>query len=137
MMQTRAQPFDPQKPQESERPAPVPAPARSTTIPELGIADVHADPGLAPALATSQPMPEGKPAESPKTPEERAQEFVPVEGGTETTSAGTMLITAYLVMWAILVGFLLLSWRRQRAMDRRIEELERTLTRSGGGSRTP
>jgi hypothetical protein len=133
-MQTRSQPFDPQKPHESDRAAPVPAPARSTTIPELGIADVHDDPGLAPALATSQPMPEGKPADSPKTPEQRAQEFVPVEGGTETTSAEAMLVTAYLVMWAILLGFLLLSWRRQRAMDARIDELERALTRSDGGS---
>jgi hypothetical protein len=131
LMQSQPQPFDPTQPHEPDlRPA---APARSTTIPELGIADVHEDPGLAPALATSQPMPTGKPAGQPTTPEQRSQEFVPVEGGTETTSAGAMLVTAYLLMWAILIGFLLLSWRRQRRMDARIAELESALAKADDG----
>lgn len=108
----------------------VPAPARSTAIPELGVADVHDDPGLGPALKTSQPMPTAQPAGQPGTPEERSQEFVPVEGGTETTSAGTMLVVAYLVMWAILLGFVLSSWRRQRRIETRIAELERALGQS-------
>jgi hypothetical protein len=94
------------------------------------VADVHDDPGLGPTLKTAQPMPEGQPAGQPGTPEQRSQEFVPVEGGTETTSAGTMLVVAYLVMWAILLGFVLSSWRRQRRIDTRIAELERALGQS-------
>ena len=61
------------------------------------------------------------------TPNDRSTEFVPVEGGTETTSAGTMLVIAYLFMWAILIGFVLLSWLKQKRLDRRVSELERAL----------
>jgi CcmD family protein len=54
-------------------------------------------------------------------------EFVPVEGGTETTSAETLLVAAYLVMWAVLLGFVLLSWRRQQSLEGRLGALERAL----------
>ena len=108
----------------------LPAPARSTAIPELGVADVHEDPAPGPTLKTPQPMPAAQPAQKPGTPEQRSQEFVPVEGGTETTSAETMLVVAYLVMWAILIGFVLSSWRRQRGIETRIADLERSLGRS-------
>ncbi|MDQ2645816.1 MAG: hypothetical protein M3020_18510 [Myxococcota bacterium] len=61
-----------------------------------------------------------------QTPEDRSTQFVPVEGG-ETTSAGTMLVVAYLLMWAILIGFVLTSWTRQKKLDARLSELERSL----------
>jgi hypothetical protein len=60
-------------------------------------------------------------------PEDRSTEFVPVQGGTETSSAGTLLAVAYLFMWAILIGFVLLSWRRQKKLDARLAEIERSL----------
>jgi CcmD family protein len=61
------------------------------------------------------------------TPEDRSTEFVPVQGGTETTSAGTMLALAYLFMWAVLISFVLLSWRRQKKLESRLSELEKNL----------
>jgi CcmD family protein len=64
-------------------------------------------------------------------PGSRATEFVPVEGGGETTSAASLLITAYVVMWALLLGFVFLSWRRQGRVEARISELERALSASG------
>ena len=39
-------------------------------------------------------------------PSSRSQEFAPVVGGGESTSAGLLLVVAYLVMWALLLGFL-------------------------------
>jgi len=65
-------------------------------------------------------------ADGTATPEDRSTQFVPVEGG-ETTSAGTMLVVAYLLMWAILIGFVLTSWMRQKKLDARLTELERSL----------
>ena len=61
------------------------------------------------------------------TPEERSTEFVPVQGGPETSNAGTLLALAYLFMWAILIGFVLLSWRKQKKLDARLAEIERSL----------
>ena len=62
------------------------------------------------------------------TVEDRSQEFRPVTGAaTETSSAEALLITAYVLMWAILMGFLFLTFRRQAAVDKRLGELERAL----------
>jgi hypothetical protein len=36
-------------------------------------------------------------------------------------------IAAYAVLWAVLIGFLILSWRRQAALDARLGELESAL----------
>jgi hypothetical protein len=60
-------------------------------------------------------------------PNARSQEFVPVTGGTETTSAELMLVIAYLVMWALLLGFVGLGWRRQAKVEARIADLERAV----------
>ena len=64
-------------------------------------------------------------------PSARSTEFVPVQGGGETTSAASLLITAYVVMWALLLGFVFLSWRRQGRVETRISELEKALAPSG------
>ena len=68
------------------------------------------------------------------TAAERSQEFRPVTGGTsETSSAAGLLITAYVLMWAILMGFLFLTFRRQAAVDKRLGELERALPKRPDG----
>jgi hypothetical protein len=67
---------------------------------------------------------------TPGSPDSRSQEFVPVTGGpTETSSAEALLITAYVLMWAILMGFLLVTFRRQAAVDKRMSDLERSLSK--------
>jgi CcmD family protein len=53
--------------------------------------------------------------------------FEPVKGGQETSSAEGLLVTAYLVMWALLFGFLFLGWRRQGEVEKRLGALERSL----------
>ena len=81
------------------------------------------------------------PPGSARSPDERSQQFVAVEGGPETTSASTLLVAAYGVMWVLLFGFVASSIRRQRRLEQRIADLEgalRTATernpnRSGGG----
>lgn len=63
------------------------------------------------------------------TPEERSTEFVPVEGGTEGTSAEHLLVAAYLLMWAALVFFIWITWRRQGRIEGRLSELDGALRR--------
>jgi hypothetical protein len=79
-------------------------------------------------------MNQASPAPATGTAEERSQEFRPVTGGaTETSSAEGLLITAYVLMWAILMGFLFLTFRRQAAVDKRLGELERALPKRPDG----
>ena len=67
-----------------------------------------------------------------KTPEDRSTEFVAVQGGNESTSAEALLVTAYLVMWAALIAFVFLTWRKQGALEKRIEKLDDDLRRTLG-----
>lgn len=60
-------------------------------------------------------------------PNSRSTEFRAVEGGSETTSAASLLVAAYVLMWGLVLGFLLLSWRRQGRVETRISELEKAL----------
>ena len=71
--------------------------------------------------------PETEPAPAP-----RETSFRPVEGGRETTSGELLLIEAYAALWIILLGFLLVSWRRQSRIDARVAELERSLAQPHG-----
>jgi hypothetical protein len=67
---------------------------------------------------------------APGTPQDRSTEFVAVQGGpTETSSAEGLLIAAYVLMWAVLMGFLLQTFRRQGAVDKRLSDLERSLSK--------
>ena len=86
-------------------------------------ADLHQDPGLDPGLA----QPAASQTAQPGTPAERATGFVAVEGGKETTSAEALLVSAYLVMWAVLFGFLWFGFRRQHRLDKRLADLEKAL----------
>jgi hypothetical protein len=73
---------------------------------------------------------EAQPASSAE-PGQRSTEFRAVEGGTEMVSGGTLLVEAYAALWLILLGFLLVSWRRQARIDARVDELEKALARGG------
>ncbi|MES1172744.1 MAG: hypothetical protein ABUL62_00345 [Myxococcales bacterium] len=64
-------------------------------------------------------------------PSSRSTEFRAVEGGGETTSAASLLVAAYVLMWGLVLGFLLLSWRRQGRVETRISELEKALAAGG------
>jgi hypothetical protein len=60
---------------------------------------------------------------------QRSTEFQAVEGGAEMVSGGTLLVEAYVALWLILLGFLLVSWRRQGRIDQRVDELEKAVAR--------
>ncbi len=40
-------------------------------------------------------------------------------------------VSAYALIWVMLIGFWLLSWRRQRALEARLGEVERSLDKAG------
>lgn len=65
---------------------------------------------------------------------DRSTEFVPVEGGSETTSAEALLVIAYAAMWVAVFLFVWLTSRRQRHIDARLAEVESALRRLEGPS---
>jgi CcmD family protein len=65
------------------------------------------------------------PTAATAAPEGRSTEFVAVQGGGETTSAEALLVAAYAVIWLLLLGFMLMTWRRQRGLETRLATLEK------------
>jgi hypothetical protein len=62
-------------------------------------------------------------------PSSRSTAFVPVEGGQETTGAGTFMVAAYILMWLCAVFFILHTWRKMRSVENRMHELERAISK--------
>ncbi len=63
-------------------------------------------------------------------PSDRSTGFVAVQGGTDTVSAQGLLVAAYLIMWALLLLFILLGWRRGQKLSQRVSDLEKALDRA-------
>jgi CcmD family protein len=66
--------------------------------------------------------------------DERSQAFRPVQGGSELQSGEKLLVEAYAAIWVIVFLMVLLSWRRQRQIDRRIDVLETAVERARAGA---
>lgn len=72
--------------------------------------------------------------ESQPTQESRSTEFAPVEGGTEQYKGGTLLVAAYVLLWLVLMGYLFMLWRKQRALGRRLSDLEAAMDRAAAAA---
>lgn len=53
----------------------------------------------------------------------------------ETRSGHVLLVEAYALFWLIAFGLLLLTWRRQRVLDRRVADLETRLAAAAAAPR--
>lgn len=51
------------------------------------------------------------------------------QDGERSLSGGTLALVAYLILWALVFGFIYLVMRRQRRLDDEVEELEARLDR--------
>lgn len=77
--------------------------------------------------APATESPDASPTVDGQTVEDRSTQFVPVEGGQQTTSAEALLITAYVLMWLAVFIFVWLTARRQKALHERLDHIERAL----------
>ncbi len=69
-------------------------------------------------------------ANAGRSPDDRSTTFQPVEGGAEQRSGSQLLVEGYAVLWILLMGWLLFQWRRQGALNARIDGLEQALDRA-------
>ncbi len=76
----------------------------------------------------------GQPAQ---TPDGRATTFQPVQGPTEHYSGEALLVGAYAILWAILLAWIGLVWRRQSALSARLADLEREIDKAASGADKP
>ena len=61
--------------------------------------------------------------------------FRPVTGGEQMQSGERLLVEAYAAIWLIVLFFVLLMWRRTRAIESRVESLDLAVSRAAGDER--
>ena len=61
------------------------------------------------------------------TPDDRATTFQAVKGEPEHYSGETLLVSAYAVLWVIILVWVALVWRKQAALAVRLGDLERVI----------
>lgn len=65
------------------------------------------------------------------SPSDRATTFQAVQGPQpEHYSGEVLLVSAYAILWALLLGWVATIWRKQSAMSSRVNELEKVLDRA-------
>jgi len=79
------------------------------------------------ALISASHLLSADPEGTSASPDQRSTGFRAVEGGPEIASGTTLLTEAYAAIWLLLLGFLVLGWRRQIKIDTRVDELEQAL----------
>jgi hypothetical protein len=66
-------------------------------------------------------------APTASTPDDRATSFQAVKGEPEHYSGETLLVSAYAVLWVIVLLWVALVWRKQAALALRQDDLERVI----------
>jgi hypothetical protein len=68
---------------------------------------------------------------SESSPSDRATTFQAVQGPqAEHYSGEVLLVSAYAILWAILLAWVASMWRKQSTMNTRVNELEQILDRA-------
>ncbi len=66
--------------------------------------------------------------------DDRATTFQAVQGEPEHYSGEVLLVTAYSVLWLILLSWVGLTWRKQNLIDARVDALEREIAKADAAS---
>jgi hypothetical protein len=63
----------------------------------------------------------------PSSPDDRATSFQAVQGEPEHYSGEMLLVSAYAVLWVIVLAWVALVWRKQAALTVRLDDLEKVI----------
>jgi hypothetical protein len=86
----------------------------------------HATTGNAPGEHTVANTPPAN-----ETPDDRATTFQSVTGAQpEHYSGEVLLVSAYAILWMILISWIALVWRKQSALGARLADLEREIDKA-------
>jgi hypothetical protein len=72
---------------------------------------------------------------TPTTADDRATTFQAVQGGGEHYSGEVLLVSAYAILWTIVLAWVVFMWRKQRDLTSRLDALEHVLDRADAAQR--
>jgi CcmD family protein len=67
----------------------------------------------------------------PAAPDDRSTTFQAVEGNQkEQYSGSALLVTAYAALWIVLFAWVAIVWRKQSALNARLDDLEKVIDKA-------
>jgi len=73
---------------------------------------------------------DGTALQAAQSPDERSTSFQAVQGEAEHYSGEKLLVSAYAILWVVLFGWVAFVWRKQNALDARLDDLEREIDKA-------
>jgi hypothetical protein len=70
------------------------------------------------------------PGQTQPPTDDRSTTFQAVQGEPEHYSGEALLVSAYAILWVILLSWVALVWRRQNALNVRLDDLEREIDKA-------
>jgi CcmD family protein len=68
---------------------------------------------------------------APDPPSDRATTFQAVQGGeAEHYSGEVLLVSAYAIVWVMVLSWVAIMWRKQSAISARLDDLQRVLDKA-------
>jgi CcmD family protein len=80
--------------------------------------------------------PEVTAQKEPQTPDSRATSFQAVQTEPEHYSGEVLLVSAYALVWAFLFAWVAFVWRKQNALDGRLDDIEREIAKADAKQRS-
>jgi hypothetical protein len=103
---------------------PVPAPTAAASLAPSASAPT------APATAADPSAAVPTPAPAASSPDARATGFQGVDGGAEQYSGATLMVEAYSAVWLLVLGWVVLLWKKQAALTTRLAGLEAAIDKA-------
>jgi CcmD family protein len=70
-----------------------------------------------------------------QTPNDRATTFQAMQGpGEQHYSGEVLLVSAYAIVWAVVFFWVALVWRKQSALNGRLDDLERVIDKAAASA---
>jgi hypothetical protein len=83
---------------------------------------------------SDQAQPQNPAGNAPSAPEGRSTSFQALQGQSEHYSGEVLLVSAYAVLWALLLAWVALVWRKQSTLDAKLTELERQIDKAAAAA---
>ena len=81
-------------------------------------------------MTQEQPASPGASASSAPSPDDRSTDFHAAQGEPQQYSGETLLVSAYSLLWVVLMVWVAIGWRKQSRLTQRLDDLERAIDKA-------
>jgi hypothetical protein len=81
-------------------------------------------------MTQEQPASPSASASAAPSPDDRSTDFHAAQGEPQQYSGETLLVSAYGMLWVVIMVWLAIGWRKQSRLTQRLDDLERAIDKA-------